>query len=88
MLYVDNVRIPFGRMKMCHLTADTQDELRVVAIELGLERHLQYMGTYKFHLDVSLTKKQETLTKYNDKIKQVTMVEMGRLLATRRVAWS
>jgi hypothetical protein len=37
-VYVDNVRHRFGRMIMCHLWADTVDELHAFAANLGLQR--------------------------------------------------
>jgi hypothetical protein len=37
-VYVDDVRHRFGRMIMCHLWADTVDELYTFAARLGLKR--------------------------------------------------
>ena len=37
-VYVDDVRHRFGRMIMCHLWADTVDELHTFAARLGLKR--------------------------------------------------
>ena len=62
-IYVDNARMPYGRMKMSHLFADTSAELEAMATSLGLARYLQHFGTPKEHLDVSLTKRAEALTK-------------------------
>ena len=53
MLYVDHVRIPFGRMLMNHLMANTPEELREAAEQLGLSAYIQSPGTEKEHLDVS-----------------------------------
>ena len=61
MLYVDHVRIPFGRMLMNHLMANTPEELREAAEQLGLSAYIQHPGTEKEHLDVSETKRQEAL---------------------------
>ena len=53
MLYVDDLRLPLGRMLMSHLIADSPEELRQAADRLGLHRkYIQYPGTWKEHLDV------------------------------------
>ena len=52
--YVDHARIPFGRMLMNHLMADTSYELLAMCRSLGLrESYIQHPGTAKEHLDVS-----------------------------------
>lgn len=72
-------------MKMSHLTADTQEELRLLARSLGLEKYLQHMGTYKFHLDVSIGKRKIAIEKLG--AKPVTMVQMGCILQDRWKLW-
>lgn len=38
-VYVDNEKSPFGRMKMCHMVADTLAELHSMASKIGMKRH-------------------------------------------------
>lgn len=56
-VYVDDMEIPFNGMKMCHMIADTDQELHEMADAIGLKRSW-YQGD---HYDVSLSKKQEAL---------------------------
>ena len=83
MLYVDHVRIPFGRMLMNHLMADTPEELREAAEQLGLSAYIQHTGTEKEHLDVSETKRREALAMG---ARAVTGRELVNLVRTKRGA--
>lgn len=58
-VYVDDARIPFGRMKMSHLQADTLEELHEFAERLGLRREWFQPGTRPeaAHYDVSIEKR-------------------------------
>lgn len=57
-VYVDDMRAPFGRMIMCHMIADTSDELREMARRIGVsERWIQKEGTTGEHFDISLSKR-------------------------------
>jgi hypothetical protein len=56
MVYVDSMRARYGRMVMCHMVADTTEEL------LGIQRRwLQDAGTPREHFDVSLSKRAKAL---------------------------
>jgi len=63
MVYVDDARIPFGRMKMCHMYADTSEELLAMADHIGLNRKwIQYPGNpEKEHFDVSLSMRAKAI---------------------------
>ena len=37
-VYIDNVNIPYGRMIMCHMMADTLEELHKMADTIGIKR--------------------------------------------------
>ena len=59
MLYVDNMKIPFGRMKMNHLVADSHKELVQATVNLGIStKHIQHLGEAKEHLDVCMSKRK------------------------------
>ncbi len=47
---------------MSRLVADTPEELRQAAERLRIDpRHIQYPGTWKEHLDVSRSKRQQAI---------------------------
>lgn len=60
-VYVDNARIPYRRMLMCHMFADTKAELHAMADAIGLRRAWFQTGSVLFHYDVSLTKREEAI---------------------------
>ena len=81
-IYVDRALIPHERMKMPHLLADTPEELRQAAVALGLSRYIQYPGTPKEHLDVSMTKRTEAIERLGAKqVSGRTLVKMIRARA-------
>jgi hypothetical protein len=58
MVYVDNMDAPFGRMTMCHMLADTHDELVAMADKIGVARKwIQKAGQPFEHLDICKSKK-------------------------------
>lgn len=59
MVYVDNFQGRYGRMIMCHMIADTRQELLEMADRIGVERKwIQEYGTRREHFDISQTKKK------------------------------
>lgn len=62
-VYVDDVRHPFGRMIMCHLWADSLDELLAMADRIGVQRKwLQQPPKASWvHFDVSLGMKAKAI---------------------------
>ena len=57
-LYVDHARLPYRRMLMSHLLADTSEELKQAEKLLGLPTNsVQHLGTPKEHLDISESKR-------------------------------
>lgn len=81
-VYVDDMRARFRGMIMCHMTADTREELLAFAARLGLkEEWAQMWGTHRFHFDISLSKK---LMAVHYGAKPITWKEFGALVAARR----
>lgn len=65
-VYVDDMHLypmgQYGRMKMCHMTADSTEELLDMARKLGMRSEwLQNKGTWKEHFDVALGKRAKAL---------------------------
>lgn len=80
-VYIDNFEAPFGRMLMCHMIADTTEELLAMADRIGVQRKwIQDAGTYNEHFDICLSKKKKAL-EYG--AKAITMMQLGRMLTKR-----
>jgi hypothetical protein len=81
MVYVDNFNASFGRMIMCHMIADTTEELLAMVDKIGVQRKwIQDAGTYNEHFDISLGKKKLAI---EAGAKEITMMELGRMLGER-----
>lgn len=61
-VYVDNMRAPFRGMVMCHMVADTDDELHTMADQLGMPRRShQKPGTPHSHYDITMEKRAKAV---------------------------
>ena len=81
-VYVDNMRASYGRMKMCHMLADSTEELLAMADRIGVDRKwLQHAGTHREHFDIALSKRRLAV---EAGAIEVTMSEIGRILLARR----
>ena len=57
-VYVDAPIHPFGRMLMCHMVADTDDELHRMADQIGVSRKWhQKVGRPQSHYDICKSKR-------------------------------
>lgn len=84
-VYVDNMRAPLARMKMCHMLADTTEELHAMADAIGVDRKwCQAAGTYREHYDISLSKRALAI---QHGAVEVTRPEVGFLLRAKREAF-
>ena len=58
-VYVDDYGVMYDRMVMCHMAADTEDELLDMADKIGVPRkYHQYPGTPKSHFDICQSKRK------------------------------
>ena len=58
-VYVDSPLWRLGRMRTCHMLADSTEELVEMARAIGLKDHwMQSPGTYREHYDVLLGKRR------------------------------
>jgi hypothetical protein len=83
-VYVDNEQIPYRRMKMCHMLADTEEELHAMADKIGIARRWhQFPGTVKSHYDICLTKRARAIQLG---AKEIDRHELVSLIKSRREA--
>ena len=81
-VYVDDMRAGFGQMIMCHMIADTTEELVEMAVAIGVKtKWIQKPGTYAEHFDICLTKRAEAV---KQGAVEITQMELGRKLLKRR----
>lgn len=80
--YVDNMRAPHRGYIMCHLVADTTEELLAMVDKIGVKReYIQDAGTYREHFDIALSKKKLAL---QNGAKQITTRQLGDILRTKK----
>jgi len=64
-VFIDNMNMPFGRMVMCHMVADTTDELIQMCDNIGVNKiWIQHPSTYREHFDICVSKKKIAIEKY------------------------
>jgi hypothetical protein len=86
-VYVDDMQAPYRGMKMCHMAADSTEELLAMADKVGVQRKwIQYPGTAKEHFDICLSKRAIAV---QNGAQELTMLQFGRRyieLAKKRIA--
>ena len=87
-VYVDDMHTTpmgqLGRMKMCHMVADTTAELLAMADRIGVQRKwLQHAGTEREHFDIALSKRALAVAAGAVEIR---MAEVGRIVRAKRAA--
>lgn len=83
-VYVDDMRAQFGRMVMCHMLADTDDELHAMAASIGVARRWWQspQKTSGSHYDIALSKRANAVALG---AVEITMKEAAAMNARRRV---
>lgn len=85
MVYVDDMEAAYGRMKMCHMMADTPEELLAMVDRIGVQRKwIQHAGGPREHFDIALSKKALALAAG---AVACTWREIGIWAMARRKAW-
>lgn len=80
-VYVDNMQAKFGRMIMCHMIADTTEELLDMVDKIGVNRKwIQNAGTYSEHFDICTSKRNKAII-YG--AKEITMREFATICNNR-----
>jgi len=83
-VYVDDMEASFGRMVMCHMLADSTEELLVMADKIGVQRKwIQKAGTHHEHFDIAKSKRALALRFGAVEIDRAGLVE---ILRTRRAS--
>ncbi len=76
-VYIDNAKIPYGRMLMCHMVADTLDELHDMARQIGIRRKW-FQNKSIPHYDVCLSKKRLAIAFGAEEVARHRFVEIIR----------
>lgn len=81
MVYVDNMNAKYRGMVMCHMIADSTEELLKMADKIGVNRKwIQDKGEYREHFDICLSKKQKAIAAG---AKEITMRELSKITLNR-----
>ena len=82
-VYVDNAKHRYGRLILCHMFADTTEELLAMTEKIGVATcWVQAADTTHEHFDICKTKR--ALTVSHGAI-QVTLGELARMLAEKKL---
>lgn len=61
-VYVDDMFAEFRNMKMCHMIADTTEELLAMVDRIGVQRKwIQHPETYREHFDIASGKREAAI---------------------------
>ena len=81
--YVDDTMAKFRQMKMCHLLADTKEELLEMVARIGVNRKwIQDEGEYTEHFDICLSKRKLAVKAGAKEIKYGS--ELARLVERKK----
>jgi len=81
-VYVDDMKAKLGRMVLCHMIADSREELDAMADRIGVQRKwIQQAGTHQEHYDVSLSARAKAIAAG---AQEITMRELAMMCMARR----
>lgn len=81
-VYVDDMQEPYGRLVMCHMIADSTDELLAMVDKIGIKRKwIQYPNTHREHFDICLSKRASAVS--HGAI-EITTRELAKIIMGRR----
>lgn len=78
-VYVDDMRAPYRRMKMCHMIADSDHELHAMANKIGIVRR----WFQDDHYDICLSLRKKAVA---HGAVEVSRLELGRIVVKQRRA--
>jgi hypothetical protein len=82
MVYVDNMNAKYGRMIMCHMVADSTEELLAMVDKIGVNRKwIQKAGKVEEHFDICLSSRKKAVS---FGAKEITWRELGLRLIEKR----
>ncbi|MGC4059396.1 MAG: DUF4031 domain-containing protein [Aquabacterium sp.] len=83
-VYVDDMQAGFGRMIMCHMLADTDEELHAMADTIGVARRWhQKPGTPHSHYDICKSKRVLAI---KAGAQEIDRAQLGEILKRKREA--
>lgn len=80
-VYVDNAENKFGRMVMCHMIADTLEELHLMAAKIGMRR--EWFQDHPEHPHYDLSKSKRALAVKNGAV-EVNTYELIKIIREKR----
>jgi hypothetical protein len=85
-VYVDDMKAAFGRMKMCHMLADSDVELHAMADRIGVARRWhQAPPRHASHYDIALSKRAAAVAAG---AVEITWRQAGAMVRRRRATGS
>ena len=79
MVYVDFAKNKLGRMLMCHMVADSEEELILMARKIGLsDRYHQFKGEAKSHFDICQQKRSLAVSMGAKEVSSKYIIEIIR----------
>lgn len=82
-VYVDNARNRFGRMIMCHMIADTLEELHTMAAAIGMKRDWFQPKSFP-HYDVCLMRRKQAVERGAVEVDRKGLGQAMRRIKTAR----